>query len=324
MSRKFNSRFAVDLRNMIDLKVSLGYSEHTYLERALGFDRYCSGRYPEECELTQALVLNWLKPGFDEPGHAIHGKAAFARSFGNYLKSVGKPAYILPDRFTAGGTVFIPYLFGDDEMAALFYEIDTYKYPRDPFRPLLLSVYFRMTYTCGLRPNEGRTLKRNEVDLNTGEVRIVESKRHKSRTVIMSDEMNSYAKFYAGIRDAAFPGNEYFFPAPDGGSYSAEWMQGKFKRFFACSKPDIPKELLPSVRVYDLRHRFATAVLNRWIDEKRDLSSRLPYLQTYMGHKELESTAYYIHLLPENLVKSAGIDWEDMNNLIPRVELWEK
>ena len=52
-------------------------------------------------------------------------------------------------------------------------------------------------------------------------------------------------------------------------------------------------DLLPSVRVYDLRHRFATAVLNRWLDEKKDLSSRLPYLQTYMGHKDLEATAYY-------------------------------
>lgn len=73
-----------------------------------------------------------------------------------------------------------------------------------------------------------------------------------------------------------------------------------------------------------LRHRFATAVLNRWLDEKKELSSRLPYLQTYMGHKDWEATAYYIHLLPEKLVKSAGIDWEAMNRLIPRVELWEK
>lgn len=72
------------------------------------------------------------------------------------------------------------------------------------------------------------------------------------------------------------------------------------------------------------RHRFATAVLNQWLDEKIDLNARLPYLQTFMGHKEMESTAYYIHLLPENLVKSAGIDWESMNRLLPRVELWEK
>ena len=83
------------------------------------------------------------------------------------------------------------------------------------------------------------------------------------------------------------------------------------------------EEFLPPVRVYDLRHRFATAVLNSWLDEKQDIHSRLPYLRTYMGHKDIESTAYYIHLLPENLVKSAGIDWESMGQIFPRAELWE-
>ena len=101
-------------------------------------------------------------------------------------------------------------------------------------------------------------------------------------------------------------------------------MQTKFRMFFAQSQPDIPEDLLPAVRVYDLRHRFATTVLNKWLDEKRNLSSRLPYLQTYMGHKDLAATAYYIHLLPEQLVKNAEIGWDSMNVLLPRCELWEK
>ncbi len=324
MKRDFTSGFARDLENMIALKCSLGYSENTYQERANRFDRYCTETYPGHSELTQTLVLGWLKPDPEESGQTIHGKAAFVRALGKYQKSIGKTAYILPERFTAGGTVFIPYLFRDDELAALFHEIDSYQYPRDPFRPVLFSTYFRMTYTCGLRPNEGRKLKRNEVDLNSGEIRIIETKRHKSRTIVMSEDMLSLARVYAGIRDAAFPESVYFFPSPGGEPYSAQKMQGKFKWFFARTKPGIPKDLLPAVRVYDLRHRFATAVLNRWLDEKKDLSSRLPYLQTYMGHRDWEATAYYIHLLPENLVKSAGIDWEAMSCLIPRVELWEK
>jgi hypothetical protein len=46
----------------------------------------------------------------------------------------------------------------------------------------------------------------------------------------------------------------------------------------------------------------------------------LPYLRAYMGHEEFESTAYYIHLLPENLVRSAGINWEALNAILPEVE----
>ena len=259
MSRGFTSIFADDLDNLISLKVSLGYSGSTYLGRARQFDRYCSMKYEKADELTEGIVLNWLKPEPGEAGSVIHGRAAFIRGFGTYLKSVGKNAFILPDKFTAGGTVFVPYLFGDDELAALFREIDTYRYPKEPFRPLLLSAYFRMTYTCGLRPNEGRNLKRNEVDLNTGELRIIETKKHKSRNIVMSDEMNFLAKSYAAVRDAAFPESEFFFPSPSGGPYSAGWMQGKFKRFFALSKPDVPKDLLPSVRVYAVSYTHLRA-----------------------------------------------------------------
>ena len=121
-----------------------------------------------------------------------------------------------------------------------------------------------------------------------------------------------------------FPKANFSSPRHPAAPTPPDGCRESLKRFFALSKPDVPKDLLPSVRVYDLRHRFATAVLNRWLDEKKDLGSRLPYLQTYMGHRDLEATAYYIHLLPENLIKSAGIDWEGMNHLIPRVELWEK
>lgn len=134
MSRGFTSIFADDLDNLIDLKVSLGYSESTYLGRARQFDRHCSMKGEETGELTEGTVLGWLKPDSGESNNTIHSRASFIRGFGIYLKSIGRSAYILPDRFTAGGTVFVPYLFGDDELAALFREIDAYKYPKEPFR----------------------------------------------------------------------------------------------------------------------------------------------------------------------------------------------
>ena len=42
-----------------------------------------------------------------------------------------------------------------------------------------------------------------------------------------------------------------------------------------------------------------------------------------MGHKTLVQTAYYIHLLPENLLKSKGIEWDRLNDVIPEAEEWE-
>ena len=325
MIRGFKSSFADDLDQMIDMKVSLGFSENTYLFRARQFDRFCVENCPEVTELTESLVLNYIKPVSDEESDGgIHGRAAFTRTLADYLRKTNRDAYYLPEKFTAGARVFIPYLFSDEELTALFKAIDSYQAKGDNFLPVLLSTYFRLVYSCGLRPGEGTRLKRENVDLSIGEVRIVDSKWHKSRTVIMSGDMLQLARKYASIRDARYPKNVYFFPKEGGRCWSAAALQGKFKECFALSKPDTPKDLLPAVRVYDLRHRFATTVLNQWLDEKKDLNSRLPYLRTYMGHREIDATAYYIHLLPENLVKSAGIDWENMRNMIPRVELWQE
>jgi integrase len=71
--------------------------------------------------------------------------------------------------------------------------------------------------------------------------------------------------------------------------------------------------------VYSLRHRYATTVLMKWLNEGANLNAKLPYLSAYMGHTHFSDTAYYIHLLPENLIRSAAIDWNHFSNLIPEV-----
>ena len=46
--------------------------------------------------------------------------------------------------------------------------------------PLVMPVIFRLIYTCGLRPQEGRLIKRKDINLEEGVLFIPESKRHKS------------------------------------------------------------------------------------------------------------------------------------------------
>lgn len=322
--RGYLSGFAEDIDGMIDLKVSLGYAESTFAERGRQFDFFCAKTHPSVSVITEPLAMSWLRMDEGASPGVIHARAAFLRGLARYQNAIGKDAYILPDAYISGKRAFVPYLFTDEELAALFSQIDSYVCRRDPFRSHILQMYFRLTYTCGLRPGEGRELKRANVDLKTGEIRILNTKWHKSRTVVMSDDMLSLAREYSGLRDVAYPNDDYLFPTGHNRPFTAQKMQKSFRSFFAQTKPDVPEDMLPAVRVYDLRHRFATTVLNKWLDEKRDLSSRLPYLQTYMGHKELASTAYYIHLLPEQLVKNAGIDWASMNAILPRCELWEK
>ena len=75
--------------------------------------------------------------------------------------------------------------------------------------------------------------------------------------------------------------------------------------------------------LYFFRHRYASTVLQKWLSEGRDLYAMLPYLSAYMGHEDFSYTAYYIHLLPENLLNSAGVDWSVIDAVNPEVDVWK-
>jgi len=41
-----------------------------------------------------------------------------------------------------------------------------------------------------------------------------------------------------------------------------------------------------------------------------------------MGHERFSDTAYYIHLLPENLLSSPSVDWDAIDADVPEVSVW--
>jgi integrase len=54
-----------------------------------------------------------------------------------------------------------------------------------------------------------------------------------------------------------------------------------------------------NIRVYDFRHHFVYANMNKWLREEKDVNAMLPYLMKYMGHSEVKNTLYYFHLMPD-------------------------
>lgn len=163
---------------------------------------------------------------------------------------------------------------------------------------IILSVIFRMIYCCGLRPIEARRLRRKDVNLFNGTVNILESKGHKDRIVVLSEDMLELCRNYGQCVETIYPDRKYFFPSPSvrgDGMYSMEWIIPTFRRFLQAAGISGYGEIQP--RLYDLRHTFATHRLHQWVKEGKDVNACLAYLSEYMGHSNLESTAYYIHLL---------------------------
>jgi len=308
MKYKFNSIFANDIESYITLRCSLGNKEDTYARRLHSFDKFCLEHYPDDMFLTQPMAESWCTLRANEKENTLQFRTNILRGFSKYLASIGKEAHIIPEGFAGKNVSFMPYLYTDSEMESFFYGADNLPpHPLSVYREFIIPVLFRLMYCCGLRPQEVRLLKLQDVNLNTGVLHITDSKRNKDRNVVMSADMCDLCRQYDNLMKARLPERDFFFQNPNGGPYSARWIQ---QQFFKCWKfAGISFDSCRRPRVYDWRHNFSTRIITKWIHDGKDVSLLLPYLSTYMGHSSLEYTAYYIHLVPEHYHLSALADW---------------
>jgi integrase len=58
-------------------------------------------------------------------------------------------------------------------------------------------------------------------------------------------------------------------------------------------------------RVHDLRHAFVASRMLAWYREGINPQSRLPYLATYLGHKDIHSTLVYL-TVTQDLLQQAS------------------
>jgi integrase len=315
----FRSSFAPMITAMLEYRTALGLSEKTAVSPLKCFDIYCT-EHNRECEtLTKEMVFGWLGILAEDGAVNVSSHANAVRRLAEYMNAVGQPAYVLPNGFYPYKSGFSAYVFSDAELSALFAAIDSL--PRNPksSESLVAPVLFRLIYTCGLRPNEGRELKRKYVNLDNGEIKIINTKKKKERLVVMSPDMLTLCREFDSTLS---PEREYFFPQLNGNPYTASQVDNLIKKCWRNANPGVDN--LPNIRTYDLRHRFASARLNHWLDEGANLKNKLVYLMAYMGHDNINETRYYIHILPENLVKSAGVDWDTLNSVIPEVTRWQQ
>lgn len=155
------------IEKLYDYRRTLGYSMSTHQSLLLGFDRFCAANYPDEDNLSEQMVMDWISG----EGGRVYEKCLAVRLLGKYMYAVGKEAYILPEKYVTPKRCFAPYIFTDAELSRLFSAIDqTEATGREPYLHEIAPVLFRLIYTCGLRPNEGRQLLCRNVSLDTGEM----------------------------------------------------------------------------------------------------------------------------------------------------------
>ena len=135
-----------------------------------------------------------------------------------------------------------------------------------------------LIYSAGLRLGEVIYLKKSDIDSNRMQIFIRSAKGNKDRYVILSETvLKLLRKYYL-----EFKPNEWLFEGQYGGQYSKRSVQNIFKK--ALKESGINKW----AAVHTLRHSFATHLLENGTD--------LRYIQSLLGHQNLETTQIYTHI----------------------------
>lgn len=314
---KFTSFLAPLMRAFIFYrKASRYWNEASYEPNLVLFDRYCKKQYPKATFLSQEMVYEWCHKRNTETNNSCRSRIYVVASFIRFLRKRGKSDIMEPDIPKKERRTYIPHSFTDIELEKFFLACDSLSFvlhtPEQRSRKITIPVFFRLLYSSGIRTNEARMLKVEDVDLRHGIMNIRYSKGHPQHYVALHDTMLELLKIYdAAIRKQYYRRN-YFFPAKGNTFHKRAWVQKNFRELWN-------KYNSTHATAYELRHHYATENINRWVNEGFGFNSKLFYLSKSMGHSTQESTKYYYSLVPrmaDILEEKTRMDFE---SIVPEV-----
>jgi integrase/recombinase XerD len=321
MNTPASGNFKPYIEGLIEQKKSIGYPYDSSAQKLKAFGVFCMNNYPNETVLTKKIAMHWAEKRQDEHVNGLMRRITPIRQLAKYMNRLGIDAYIIPPGIPGKQTRYVPHIFTDQELQAFFVEIDqcTISPYSPPARHLVIPVFFRVLYCCGLRSSEARLLKVEDVDLENGKLTIRQSKGNKDRNVMLSEDVLNLCRIYHTKVSRIFPDRVEFFPNQYGKIYNKSIIDYWFHLFWnKTGITNISSGNPP--RVHDFRHTFAVKRLNLWVREGKDLNAYLPYLSMYLGHAHLKETDYYLHFVPEFFPLFKEKTREKCTHLIPEVK----
>jgi integrase/recombinase XerD len=283
-----------EMSAFILLKRSVGNKYEAEVGVLKRFDRYLTHNYPAITGLPKESVTGWCtKQPHEKPANQC-SRSSIIRQFAKYLDSTGLRAYILPENAYPSGPQYVPHIYTHDELVRFFAETDKCHFCVScPSRHLVMPVFFRLVFECGLRCSEARNLLVGDVDLEKGYLTIREAKNRNRRLVMVSASMLKRLSTYANAVHPFPEENAIFFPGSPGRPMTLGNVYKNFRRFLWRAGIS---HMGDGPRVHDFRHTFAVYRLKAWSEQGKDLMAMLPVLKTYMGHDSFNETAYYLRM----------------------------
>lgn len=307
---QFASVHGAFMRSHIELMRASGYRYNTQVSSFLRFDRFLQGHADVITLPLTVLLRQWV----DESAtlnHAVE-RQQVARNLTRALQRID-PSVELPkvDRRLSRQRVLEqrrPYIYTPQEVRHLLETARAFPSPRSPLRPLTLYTMIVLAYCVGLRLGELARLNLGDVNVAAGEIAIRETKFFKSRTLPLADSVVVALRGYLEARQrAAAPQDDssgLFWHMQGTGRYSRVMTHKLLVRVLRRAKLK-PESGRVGPRIHDLRHSMVVNRMLMWYRQGINPQARLPFLATYLGHKDINSTLVYLTITQELLQEAS-------------------
>jgi len=289
---------------------TLGYRYHTEDELLLRFDRFLQRR-PELSGLPlDRLVERWTE---EQPSPCRLFEACKAgRIVSKAMHRVDPRVPVLPigDGVARAARQHhrSAHLYTDEEIRQILRAALAYPSPKAPWRPVSLFTMLMLAYCAGLRGGEIVRLSLGDVDLRQETIDIRETKFFKHRRLPLAPGVMAALKHYLSVRqDAGAPTNPespLFWSPQRSRGYSIGGVRLVLTDVLRRAGVK-PARGAVGARIHDLRHSMVGHRMRDWYKSGINPQSRLPYLATYLGHKDIRSTLVYLNITPELLQEAS-------------------
>lgn len=201
-----------------------------------------------------------------------------------------------------------PYIYTEQEIRSILQAALSFPSPRVPLRPLSLYTMVVLAYCAGLRVGEIVALTVADVHLDDDTIEIRDTKFFKSRRLPLSPSVMTALKHYLAARQES--------GAPMRPASGLFWNHQGGCRYSYVSVHDLLVQVLRRAglkpargrvgpRIHDLRHAMVCNRMLRWYCDGINPQSHLPYLATFLGHRDIKSTLVYLNITPQVLQEAS-------------------
>ena len=298
MSRPvFQSVFADSMYSYLEAKAAAGFKETSFYVFLNGFDRFCVQRGITAPMFTREDVEEWTKRKKTEATTTHYSRINSSRQFLIYLAHKGLDVYV-PRDVTFRPTEFTPHIYTESETERYFDAVDLFQSLDCKKDAVQYPVLFRILYCCGTRLNETLGIRKCDVNLEEGIVKLSECKNGDERFIVLNDDLAGLMRRFADKCFYLLNAEDYIFTNKNGGRMDTKTVYERHRMFL--KKAGIPFTGTGyGPRIHDWRHHMAVYSFKQLADSGLDMYVALPILSAYLGHKTIYATEHYVRLTME-------------------------